>query len=37
VGKGYMVHAPSSGRRVQKVKLGSYYRHHFSGAVRPGG
>jgi cell wall-associated NlpC family hydrolase len=36
VGKGYMVHAPSSGKRVQKVKLGSYYRHHLSGAVRPG-
>jgi murein DD-endopeptidase len=36
VGKGYMVHAPSSGRKVQKVKLGSYYHRHFSGAVRPG-
>lgn len=36
VGKGYMIHAPSSGKRVQKVKLGSYYHHHFSGAVRPG-
>ena len=36
VGKGSMVHAPSSGRRVQKVKLGSYYHGQFSGAVRPG-
>ena len=36
VGKGYMIHAPSSGKRVQRVKLGSYYRRHFSGAVRPG-
>jgi murein DD-endopeptidase len=36
VGKGYMVHAPSSGRRVQKVKLGSHYHRQFSGAVRPG-
>ncbi len=36
VGKGYMVHAPSSGRKVQKVKLGSHYRRQFSGAVRPG-
>ncbi len=35
-GKGYMIHAPSSGHRVKKVKLGSYYRHVFSGAVRPG-
>ncbi|HEU5160679.1 MAG TPA: C40 family peptidase [Streptosporangiaceae bacterium] len=36
VGKGYMVHAPSSGKRVKKVKLGSYYRGVFAGAVRPG-
>jgi cell wall-associated NlpC family hydrolase len=35
-GKGYMIHAPSSGKRVKKVKLGSYYRRNFSGAVRPG-
>jgi cell wall-associated NlpC family hydrolase len=35
-GKGSMIHAPSSGRRVQKVKLGSYYHRQFSGAVRPG-
>ncbi|ACY96165.1 MULTISPECIES: C40 family peptidase [Thermomonospora] len=36
VGKGYMIHAPSSGKRVQKVKLSTYYKRHFNGAVRPG-
>lgn len=35
-GKGYMIHAPSSGKRVQKVKLSTYYKQHFNGAVRPG-
>lgn len=36
VGKGYMIHAPSSGRRVQKVKLRGYYTRNLNGAVRPG-
>ncbi|WP_030173412.1 C40 family peptidase [Spirillospora albida] len=36
VGKGYMIHAPSSGKRVKKVKLNRYYKRNFSGAVRPG-
>ncbi|TDD74005.1 NlpC/P60 family protein [Actinomadura rubrisoli] len=36
VGKGYMIHAPSSGKRVKKVKLNGYYKRNFSGAVRPG-
>ncbi|MFI0449154.1 C40 family peptidase [Actinomadura sp. 6N118] len=36
VGKGYMIHAPSSGKRVKKVRLAGYYKRHFSGAVRPG-
>ncbi|MBW8485206.1 C40 family peptidase [Actinomadura sp. PM05-2] len=36
VGKGYMIHAPGSGRRVKKVKLNSYYKRQFSGGVRPG-
>jgi cell wall-associated NlpC family hydrolase len=36
VGKGYMVHSPSSGKRVQRVKLKYYYKRHFRGAVRPG-
>ena len=36
VGKGYMIHAPSSGKRVKKIKLNSYYKRNFSGAVRPG-
>ncbi|MEU5876516.1 C40 family peptidase [Spirillospora sp. NPDC047279] len=36
VGKGYMIHAPSSGKRVKKVKLKGYYKRNFSGAVRPG-
>ena len=35
-GNGYMIHAPSSGKRVQKVKLSTYYKKHFNGAVRPG-
>ncbi|MBG0816280.1 C40 family peptidase [Planomonospora sp. ID82291] len=37
VGKGRMVHAPSSGRTVRVVKLKGYYRSAFAGAVRPGG
>ncbi|MFC9973830.1 C40 family peptidase [Spirillospora sp. NPDC127200] len=36
VGRGYMIHAPSSGKRIKKVKLNSYYKRNFSGAVRPG-
>ncbi|WP_433332602.1 C40 family peptidase [Spirillospora sp. CA-294931] len=36
VGKGYMIHAPSSGKRVKRVKLNRYYKRNFSGAVRPG-
>jgi cell wall-associated NlpC family hydrolase len=36
VGKGYMIHAPSSGKRVKKIKLNGYYKSNFSGAVRPG-
>jgi murein DD-endopeptidase len=36
VGDGYMIHAPSSGKNVQKVKLSSYYKSNFNGAVRPG-
>ncbi|MBW8485207.1 C40 family peptidase [Actinomadura sp. PM05-2] len=36
VGHGYMIHAPSSGQRVKKVKLGGYYKRHFAGGVRPG-
>ncbi|QKW33561.1 C40 family peptidase [Actinomadura sp. NAK00032] len=35
-GHGYMIHAPSSGKRVKKIKLTKYYKRHFSGAVRPG-
>lgn len=36
VGNGYMIHAPSSGKRVKKIKLTGYYKRNFSGAVRPG-
>ncbi|WP_307797427.1 C40 family peptidase [Actinomadura barringtoniae] len=36
VGKGYMIHAPSSGQRVKRVKVSGYYKRHFNGAVRPG-
>ncbi|MGK5557997.1 C40 family peptidase, partial [Actinomadura kijaniata] len=36
VGKGYMIHAPSSGKRIKKVKLNSYYKRVYNGAVRPG-
>ncbi|MFD0855342.1 C40 family peptidase, partial [Actinomadura adrarensis] len=36
VGDGYMIHAPSSGKNVQKVKLSSYYKSNLNGAVRPG-
>lgn len=37
VGKGKMVHSPSSGRTVRIVKLKGYYKSSFAGAVRPGG
>ncbi|RFU43011.1 NlpC/P60 family protein [Actinomadura logoneensis] len=36
VGNGYMIHAPGSGRTVRKVKLNSYYKRVFNGAVHPG-
>ncbi|MEV4750972.1 C40 family peptidase [Streptosporangium sp. NPDC049248] len=36
VGKGRMVHSPSSGKTVRIVKLEGYYRSSFAGAVRPG-
>jgi murein DD-endopeptidase len=36
VGNGYAIHAPSSGKRVKKIKLNSYYKRNFSGGVRPG-
>ncbi|MCW2917073.1 MAG: hypothetical protein JWN52_5141 [Actinomycetia bacterium] len=36
VGKGYIIHAPHTGQRVKKVKINSYMRHAFAGAVRPG-
>ncbi|WP_433476569.1 C40 family peptidase [Spirillospora sp. CA-142024] len=35
-GHGYMIHAPSSGQRVKKIKLNRYYKRNFSGGVRPG-
>lgn len=35
-GGGYFIHAPSSGKRVKKVKLSGYYKRNFNGAVRPG-
>lgn len=35
-GHGYMIHAPSSGKRVKKIKLSGYYKRNFHGAVRPG-
>ncbi|MFA1537791.1 C40 family peptidase [Actinomadura monticuli] len=35
-GHGYMIHAPSSGKRVKKIKLTKYYKRNFSGGVRPG-
>lgn len=35
-GHGYMIHAPSSGKRVKKIKLTKYYKRNFNGAVRPG-
>ncbi|MFF5260069.1 C40 family peptidase [Actinomadura viridis] len=35
-GKGYMIHAPSSGKRVKKIKLNGYYKRNFTGGVRPG-
>ncbi|GII01951.1 C40 family peptidase [Planobispora takensis] len=37
VGKGRMVHSPSSGKTVRIVSLKGWYRSSFSGAVRPGG
>ena len=37
VGKGRMVHSPSSGKTVRIVKLEGYYKSSFVGAVRPGG
>lgn len=36
VGKGRMVHSPSSGKTVRIVRLAGYYRSSFAGAVRPG-
>ncbi|GAA3445631.1 hypothetical protein Pve01_05770 [Planomonospora venezuelensis] len=36
VGKGRMVHSPSSGKTVRIVRLKGYYRSSFAGAVRPG-
>lgn len=36
VGKGRMIHSPSSGKRVRIDKLSSWRRASFSGAVRPG-
>ncbi|MFF3439751.1 C40 family peptidase [Streptosporangium sp. NPDC002721] len=36
VGKGRMVHSPSSGKTVRVVRLAGYYRSSFAGAVRPG-
>ncbi|RAY11494.1 hypothetical protein DPM19_29760 [Actinomadura craniellae] len=35
-GQGQMIHAPSSGKHVQQVDLGSHYKQEFNGAVRPG-
>jgi cell wall-associated NlpC family hydrolase len=37
VGKGRMVHSPSSGKTVRIVRLEGYYKSSFVGAVRPGG
>ncbi|MEU8382423.1 C40 family peptidase, partial [Streptosporangium sp. NPDC048865] len=34
VGKGRMVHSPSSGKTVRVVKLAGYYRSSFAGAAR---
>ncbi|MER5647045.1 C40 family peptidase [Streptosporangium sp. NPDC002524] len=36
VGKGRMVHSPSSGKTVRIVRLAGHYRSSFAGAVRPG-
>jgi len=36
VGKGKMVHSPSSGKTVRVVKLAGYYKSSFAGAARPG-
>ncbi|MBB2911882.1 cell wall-associated NlpC family hydrolase [Streptosporangium becharense] len=36
VGKGRMVHSPSSGKTVRIVKLKGHYRSSFAGAARPG-
>ena len=35
-GHGYMIHAPSSGKHVKKIKLTKYYKRNFTGGVRPG-
>ncbi|MFJ2029244.1 C40 family peptidase [Streptosporangium sp. NPDC087985] len=37
VGKGRMVHSPSSGKTVRIAELEGYYRSSFAGAVRPAG
>ncbi|MUL40370.1 NlpC/P60 family protein [Streptomonospora sp. PA3] len=34
VGKGRMIHSPSSGKRVKIVKMSGYYNRHFVGARR---
>ncbi|WP_188192891.1 C40 family peptidase [Nonomuraea sp. SYSU D8015] len=36
VGKGKMVHSPSTGKRVQVVKLSGWRKASFVGAIRPG-
>lgn len=36
VGKGAMIHSPSSGKKVHRVRLKGYYSRVFTGAVRPG-
>jgi len=36
VGKGRMIHSPSTGKRVRIEKLSAWRRASFSGAVRPG-
>ena len=36
VGKGKMIHSPSSGKRVRIDKLSAWRKASFSGAVRPG-
>ncbi|GAA4896996.1 hypothetical protein GCM10023405_15340 [Streptomonospora salina] len=34
VGKGRMVHAPSSGKKIQTTRMAGYYGRHFAGARR---